>query len=127
MSFLYHGLREAKSWNSIDLSQVLAPSTPLILGESISLDSLSSTSTDFAPPFPSRPMVPMSPTLLEQHSALFPPACEEVDEHDPLTITLTSPTSPRITKMLTEPLCVGKWVVSYILDIISLICLTDYD
>lgn len=65
-------------------------------------------------------MVPMSPTLLEKHSPMFPPAFKETYECEPLTITLTSPTSPRITKMLTEPLCVGKWVVGYLFHLLTI-------
>ncbi|KAF9461208.1 hypothetical protein BDZ94DRAFT_1196526 [Collybia nuda] len=110
MIFQYYGLREVDSCSSFDLSDTLNLSNQSILDESISISSLSSTSTGLVLPFPSCRMIPMSPLLLEKCSPMFPSARGETPEDEQLTITLTIPTSPRITKMLTEPLCVGKWV-----------------
>ncbi|RDB23702.1 hypothetical protein Hypma_009131 [Hypsizygus marmoreus] len=98
------------STGSFDFAYLLSEDEPQLLSESLTLESLSSiASDDVIPPFPSRPIPPMSPLLFENHSPLLPLRSRTSSEED-ITITLSTPTSPRLTRLLSEPLCVGRWV-----------------
>jgi hypothetical protein len=87
-----------------------------VLSESLTLESLSTSSSDTTPAFPSGCVVPVSTILgLGNHLSIFPqglPLVGGFSEVDQLSKSkLTAPTPPRLKTMLKECLCVRKWVV----------------
>lgn len=119
-----HSIHPISSTESIDLGQLLAGKDSCIFSESITLDSLSSSSSYETPTFPLGCMVPMSTFLgFGSHLALFPKGSPrignfcEADQASKATITV--PTAPRLRTMLKENLCVRTWVVCELLSICS--------
>lgn len=104
-------MASSNSAGSFDFTLLLKDDMSLLMDVSLSMESLSSIASDEAiPPFPTRPMALMSPLLLETPSLMFPVGRGH-PEADDIVITHSVPTSPRMTRMLTEPLRVAKWVV----------------
>jgi hypothetical protein len=105
--------------DSLDLRQLLASERlqPLI-SESLTFDTLSSSSSDQIPSFSTCKPPRLSMIGLGDHLKMFPAPLSQPQE--PTTgvkpkILITSPTSPRLKSMFKECLCISKWAVSVFL------------
>ena len=102
--------------DSLDLPQLLA-SDPIqsLMSESVTFDTLSSSSSDQVPPFSTCKPPRLSIIELGDHLKMFSEPLSQLQE--PRTdvkprIVITSPTSPRLKSMFKECLCISKWAVS---------------
>ena len=109
-----HPLRSHKSFStadSLDLRQLLAPDhMQSLISESVTLDTLSSSSSHPVPPFSSCNPLKLSIIGLGDHLKMFSGPRSQLEEP---RIVITSPTSPRLKSMFKECLCISKWVVSF--------------
>ncbi|KAF8817425.1 hypothetical protein BYT27DRAFT_7152960 [Phlegmacium glaucopus] len=99
--------------DSLDLRQLLASDhiQPLI-SESVTFDTLSSSSSDQVPPFYAFKTPRLSIIGLGDHLKMFSGPLSQLQE--PRTdvnpkVVITSPTSPRLKSMFKECLCISKW------------------
>ncbi|KAJ3510834.1 hypothetical protein NLJ89_g4451 [Agrocybe chaxingu] len=101
------------SANSLDIGQQLASAKcppPSLMSESVTLDSLSTRSSDALPPFPNCRSPQIATIALGDHLKMF----SEVLSNEPgfsvePAVLLAAPTSPRLKVMLKECLSIRKW------------------
>ena len=102
---------------TLDIRQLLASDCTLepLISESISLDTLSSTSSDQVPPFSTSKLLRLSIIGLGDHLKMFSGPLTHLQEPTNPKVLITSPTSPRLKSMFKECLCISKWAVSFLL------------
>ena len=102
--------------DSLDLPQLLASDhIQSLISESVTFDTLSSSSSDQVPPYSTCKPPRLSIIELGDHLKMFSEPLSQLQE--PRTdvkprIVITSPTSPRLKSMFKECLCISKWAVS---------------
>ena len=111
---------DISSSSSFDFTELLDDDEPQLLSRSLSLEALPAISDDYLPPFHDVPpfplegrVFPITPILLDDYPPLTPKHGTGLDPQKPMKTILTIPTSPRMAKMLEEPLVVDKWAVCY--------------
>ena len=99
--------------DSLDLPRLLASDRiqPLI-SESITFDTLSSSSSDQVAPFSTCKPPRLSIIGLGDHLKMFSGPLSQLQDGVKSKIVITSPTSPRLKSMFKECLCISKWAVS---------------
>ena len=114
-------LPSSPSADSLDLPQLLASDRiQSLISESVTFDTLSSSSSDQVPPFSTCKPPRLSIIGLGDHLKMFSEPLSQLQ--DPRTgvkpkIVITSPTSPRLKSMFKECLCIRKWAVSFIFSV----------
>ena len=110
--------------DSLDLRQLLASDRIVqsLISESVTFDTLSSSSSDQVPPFSGCKPPRLSIIELGDHLKMFSEPLSQL--HEPRTgvepkIVVTSPTSPRLKSMFKECLCISKWAVSLFFSVFS--------
>ena len=102
--------------DSLDLPHLLASDRiQSLFSESVTFDTLSSSSSDQVPPFSTCKPPRLSIIGLGDHLKMFSEPVSQLQ--DPRTgvkpkVVITSPTSPRLKSMFKECLCISKWAVS---------------
>jgi len=111
----HNALSSSLTLDSLDLRQLLVSDRiqPL-MSESVTFDTLSSSSSDQIPPFSASKLPRLSIIGLGDHLKMFSGPLSPLQEPrtDVNPVVITSPTSPRLKSMYKECLCISKWVVS---------------
>jgi hypothetical protein len=109
-----HPLPSSPTADSLDLPQLLASDRiQSLISESVTFDTLSSSSSDQVPPFSTCKPPRLSIIGLGDHLKMFSEPLSQPRTGVKSKIVITSPTSPRLKSMFKECLCISKWAVSF--------------